>query len=125
MIYQALLLSAIGTNQDHFPVLLAAADSTLEGMLSLNVNVIEEGAGKARDASSSQSCALVMVCGAGLVHHDDMRSSVKSQASVRAYRQAKAREVCSRRIAPELWRGGPWPYRAEIDDSETLFWCIL
>ena len=121
MIYQALLLSAIGTDQDHFPVVLAAADSTLEGMLSLNVNVIEEGA----DASSSQSCALVMVGGAGMVHHDGMRSSVKSQASVRAYRQATAREVCSRRIAPELWRGGPWPYRAEIDDSETLFWCIL
>ena len=57
MIYQALLLSAIGTDQDHFPVVLAAAGSTLEGMLSLNVNVIEEGA----DASSSQSCALVMV----------------------------------------------------------------
>ena len=50
MIYQALLLSAIGTDQDHFPVVLAAADSTLEGMLSLNVNVVEEGAG----ASSSQ-----------------------------------------------------------------------
>ena len=49
MIYQALLLSAIGTDQDHFPVVLAAADSTLEGMLSLNVNVIEEGA----DDSSS------------------------------------------------------------------------
>ena len=50
MIQQALLLSAIGTDQDHFPVVLAAADSTLEGMLSLNVNVVEEGAG----ASSSQ-----------------------------------------------------------------------
>ena len=102
-------------------MVLAAADSTPEGMLSLNVNVIEEGA----DASSSQSCALVMVGGAGMVHHDGMRSSVKSQASVRAYRQATAREVCSRRIAPELWRGGPWPYRAEFDDSEMLFWCIL
>ena len=102
-------------------MVLAAADSTPEGMLSLNVNVIEEGA----DDSSSQSCALVMVGGAGVVHHDGMRSSVKSQASVRACRQATAREVCSRRIAPELWRGGPWPYRAEIDDSETLFWCIL
>ena len=64
-------------------MVLAAADSTLEGMLSLNVNVIEEGA----DASSSQSCALVMVGGAGTVHHGGMRSSVKSQASVRAYRQ--------------------------------------
>ena len=103
-------------------MVLAAADSTLEGMLSLNVNVVEEGA----DASSSEYYALVMVgAGAGMVHHDGMRSSVKSQASVRAYRQATAREVCSRRIAPELWRGGPWPYRAEIDDSETLFWCIL
>ena len=121
MIYQALLLSAIGTDQDHFPVVLVAADLTLEGMLSLNVNVIEEDA----HASSSQSCALVMVGGAGMVHHDGMGSSVKSQASARAHRQATAREVCSRRIAPELWRGGPWPYRAEIDDSETLFWCIL
>ena len=36
MIYQALLLSAIGTDQDHFPMVLAAADSTPEGMLSLN-----------------------------------------------------------------------------------------
>ena len=53
MIQQALLLSAIGTDQDHFPVLLVAADSTLEGMLSINVNVIEEGA----DASSSHSIA--------------------------------------------------------------------
>ena len=53
MIYQALLLSAIGTDQDHFPVLLVAADSTLEGMLSINVNVVEEGA----DASSSHSIA--------------------------------------------------------------------
>ena len=56
MIHQALLLSAIGTDQDHFPVLLAAADSTLEGMLSLNINVVEEGA----DASSSHYCTLVM-----------------------------------------------------------------
>ena len=89
MIYQALLLSVIGTDQDHFPVVLAAADSTLEGMLSLNVNVVEEGAG----ASSSQYCARVMVGGAGMVHHDDMGRCVKSQASVRAYRQATAREV--------------------------------
>ena len=96
MIYQALLLSAIGTDQDHFPMVPAAADSTPEGMLSLNVNVIEEGG----DASSSQSCALVLVCGAGMVHHDGMRSSLKSQTSVRACRQATAREVCSRRIAP-------------------------
>ena len=50
MIQQALLLSAIGTDQDHFPVVLTAAYSTLEVMLSLNVNVIEEGA----DDSSSQ-----------------------------------------------------------------------
>ena len=50
MTQQALLLSAIGTDQDHFPGVLAAADSTFEGMLSLNVNVVEEGAG----ASSSQ-----------------------------------------------------------------------
>ena len=91
MIYQALLLSAIGTDQDHFPVVLAAAGSTLEGMLSLNVNVIEEGA----DDSSSQSCALVMVGGAGMVHHDGMRSSVKSQASVRAYRQATKLARCA------------------------------
>ena len=47
-------------------MVLAAAGSTPEGMLSLNVNVIEEGG----DASSSQSCALVLVCGAGMVHHD-------------------------------------------------------
>ena len=40
-------------------MVLAAADSTLEGMLSLNVNVIEEGA----DDSSSQSCALVLHIG--------------------------------------------------------------
>ena len=59
-------------------MVLAAADSTLEGMLSLNVNVIEEGAG----ASSSQYCALVMVGGAGMVHHDDMGRCVKSQALV-------------------------------------------
>ena len=58
-------------------MVLAAADSTLEGMLSLNVNVIEEGA----DDSSSQSCALVMVGGAGAVHHDDMRSSHLGGAS--------------------------------------------
>ena len=38
MIYQALLLSAIGTDQDHFPVVLAAADLTLKGMLSLRNN---------------------------------------------------------------------------------------
>ena len=101
MIQQALLLSAIGTDQDHFPVVLTAADSTLEGMLSLNVNVVEGGGVlvPAR-ASSSQSCALVMIGGAGMVHHDGMRSSVKSQASVRAYKQATAREVCSWRIAP-------------------------
>ena len=88
----------------------AAADSTPEGMLSLNVNVIEEGA----DDSSSQSCALVLVCGAEMVHHDGMRSSLKSQTSVRACRQATAREVCSRRIAPELWRGGPTPWAVDI-----------
>ena len=50
MIYQALLLSAIGTDQEHYPVVREGADSTFEGMLSLNVNIIEEGAG----ASSSQ-----------------------------------------------------------------------
>ena len=103
-------------------MVLAAADSTLEGMLSLNVNVIEEGA----DDSWSQSCALAMDGGAGTVHHNHMRSCVKSQASVRAYRQATASEVCSPSIAPELWRGAQearcrvgWPCRArEIDDSE-------
>ena len=79
-------------------MVLEAADSTFEGMLSLNVNVVEEGAG----ASSSQYWARVMVGGAGTVHHNDMGTCVKSQASVRAYRQATAREVCSRRIAPEL-----------------------
>ena len=102
-------------------MVLAAAGSTPEGMLSLNVNVIEEGA----DASSSQYCALVMVGGAGMVHHDGMRSSVKSQASVRAYRQATAREVCSWRIAPSFGEEVRWPYLAEFDVSETLFWCIL
>ena len=58
MIRQALLLSAIGTDQDHFPVVLAAADSALEGMLSvsLNVNVVEEGAG----ASSSSGDHLLV-----------------------------------------------------------------
>ena len=50
MIQQALLLTAIGTDQEHCPVVLKAAGSTFEGMLSLNVNVVEEGAG----ASSSQ-----------------------------------------------------------------------
>ena len=100
-IYQALLLSAIGTDQDHFPVVLAAAESTLEGMLSLNVNVIEEGT----DDSSSQYCALVMVGGSGMVHHDGMRSSVKSQASVRAYRQAySSRGVLSAYSARALER---------------------
>ena len=49
-------------------MLLAAADSTLEGMLSLNVNVIEEGA--VMPARASLAAALVMVCGAGMVHHD-------------------------------------------------------
>ena len=81
MIQQGVMLSAIGTDQHHFPVVLAAADSTLEGMLSLNVNVVEEGAG----ASSSQLEPVLragdVVGGAGAVHHDDMRSSVKSQAS--------------------------------------------
>ena len=79
-------------------LVLEAANSTFEGMHCCHPqrNVVEEGA----SAISSQSCALVLVCGAGMVHHDGMRSSVKSQASVRACRQATAREVCSRRIAP-------------------------
>ena len=61
MIQQGVMLSAIGTDQHHFPVVLAAADSTLEGMLSLNVNVVEESAG----ASSSQ-LEPVLRAGAGL-----------------------------------------------------------
>ena len=95
----ALLLSAIGADQKHCPVVLDAAASTSGGMLSLSVDVDERGA----SASSSWSRALVLAGGATAVQQDHMRSLAARQPSVRPSRQARAVQVHHRGDA--VWPG--------------------
>ena len=56
---QLQLLSAIGTDQEDCPMVLGAADSTLETMLSLSVNIDVDSAGApARGAEASDVVLL-------------------------------------------------------------------
>ena len=61
-----MLVPSIGTGPVHGPMVLDAADSTVGGMLSLNVNVSRWRGG----ASPSRSCALVMNRGAGTMQEE-------------------------------------------------------
>ena len=81
-------------------MVLDAADSTVGGMLSLNVNANRWRGG----ASSSRSCALVMNCGAGTMQEDHTRSLLKSQGSSRSCRQDTALGVHC--LPLRLQRGG-------------------
>ena len=98
-----MLLQSIGTGPVHGPMVLDAADSTVGGMLSLNVNVSRRGAG----ASSSWSCALVMNCGAGTMQEHHTRSRLKSQGSSRSCRQDTALGVHYGRNVVVAWKRSP------------------
>ena len=84
-------------------MVLDAADSTVGGMLSLNVNVSRRGAG----ASSSWSCALVMNCGAGTMQEHHTRSLLKSQGSSRSCMQDTALGVHYGRNVVVAWKRSP------------------
>ena len=86
----------IGTRPVHGLMVLDAADSTVGGMLSLNVNV-----------SPSRSCALVMNCGAGTMQEDHTRSLLKSQGSSRSCRQDTALGVHYGRNVVVAWKRSP------------------
>ena len=68
---QLQLLPAIGTDQEHCPMMLSASVSTLETMLSLSVTDVVEGAG----ASPSPSRALATAAGVGAVQRDGVTTS--------------------------------------------------
>ena len=97
------LLPSIGTSPVHGPMVLDAADSTVGGMLSLNVNVSRWRGG----ASPSRSCALVMNCGAGTMQEDHTRSLLKSQGSSRSCRQDTALGVHYGRNVVVAWKRSP------------------
>ena len=98
-----MLVPSIGTGPVHGPMVLDAADSTVGGMLSLNVNVSRWRGG----ASSSRSCALVMNCGAGTMQKDHTRSLLKSQGSSRSCRQDTALGVHYGRNVVVAWKRSP------------------
>ena len=75
---QLQLLSAIGTDQEDCPMVLGAADSTLETMLSLSVANVNDGAG----ASPSPSRAIATAGGVSAVRRDDVTISSTRQATV-------------------------------------------
>ena len=68
---QLQLLPAIGTDQEHCPMMLSASVSTLETMLSLSVTDVVEGAG----ASPSPSRAIATAAGVGAVRRDGVTTS--------------------------------------------------
>ena len=98
-----MLVPSIGTSPVHGPMVLDAADSTVRLMLSLNVNIPRRGAG----ASSSWSCALMMICGAGTMQEDHTRSLLKSQGSSRSCRQDTALGVHYGRNVVVAWKRSP------------------
>ena len=98
-----MLVQSIGTGPVHGPMVLDAADSTVGGMLSLNVNVSRQRGG----ASPSRSCALVMNCGAGTMQKDHTRSLLKSQGSSRSCRQDTALGVHYGRNVVVAWKRSP------------------
>ena len=75
---QLQLLPAIGTDQEHCPMMLSASVSTLETMLSLSVTDVVEGAG----ASPSPSRAIATAAGVGAVRRDGATTPSTWQASV-------------------------------------------
>ena len=75
---QLQLLSAIGTDQEDCPIVLGAAESTLETMLSLSVANVNDGAG----ASPSPSRTMETAGGVAAVRRDDTTISSTRQATV-------------------------------------------
>ena len=75
---QLQLLSAIGTDQEDCPMVLGAAGSTLETMLSLSVANVNDGAG----ASPSPSRAIATAGGVSAVRRDDVTICSTPQATV-------------------------------------------
>ena len=98
-----MLVPSIGTGPVHGPMVLDAADSTVGGMLSLNVNANRWRGG----ASPSRSCALVMNCGAGTMQEHHTRSLLKSQGSSRSCRQDTALGVHYGRNVVVAWKRSP------------------
>merc|ERR1712185_394364 len=82
-------LPQIGTDQEHCPMLLGAAASTLETMLSLSVNIDVDSAG----ASPTESRAMVTAGGDRAMQQDDATTPATFQASVQPCWQARALEV--------------------------------
>ena len=74
---QLQLLPAIGTDQEHCPMMLSASVSTLETMLSLSVTDVVEGAG----ASPSPSRAIATAAGVGAVRRDGATTPSTWQAA--------------------------------------------
>ena len=113
----ALLLSVIGAEEEHCPVVLEAAASTSGGMLSLSVDVDERGA----SASSSRSRALVLAGGVAEMQHGHLRSLAARQPSVQPSRQARAVQVHHRGDAvwPGLTPGRPARY-ARADPGRPM-----
>ena len=110
-------LPVIGTDQDHCPMLLGAAASTLETMLSLSVNIDVDSAG----ASPIVFRAMVTAGGDRAVQQDDATTPATFQASVQPCWQARALEVhcLALSAAPHWWlrRIDREPYRARIEVS--------
>ena len=75
---QLQLLSAIGIDQEHCPMMLSASVSTLETMLSLSVTNVGDGAG----ASPSSSGAMMTAAGVRAVQRDGATTSATWQAAV-------------------------------------------
>ena len=116
---QLQLLPAIGTDQEHCPMMLSASVSTLETMLSLSVTDVDEGAG----ASPSPSRAIATAAGVGAATgwcHDILNVSGLGAALLVSQ---SARPALSTTVAAPPWWRGPTdrePYWARIEDSEKV-----
>ena len=90
------LLPVIGTDQEHCPMLLGAAASTLETMLSLSVNIDVDSAG----AIPTESRAMVTAGGDRAMQQDDATTSVQ-----------RFKPRCSLAGKRERSKCAVWPYR--------------
>ena len=118
-----MLVPSIGTGPVHGPMVLDAADSTVGGMLSLNVNV------------SRRRCQLEPVLRAreDLWRWNDAGGSYQialEEPRIIKIVQARhsSRSALSSTTAASWWwlgRGARWPCRAEIEDSDKAILLYL
>ena len=96
---QLLLLSAIGADQEHCPMVLEAAPSTCETDLSLDAHYYYYcyyySSMSAQLASSASTCARCAPRGRGAVRRHPFLMASAPQAAVPACRQAGALEEAS------------------------------